>query len=106
MFTTETVISFSGSGLRERLKKAYGATIPQLLFVQKHLKDHSTAHGRLTLPQERPPLSTRSTEMAFRADTRLVSGVGFEDRPAPDVKRIRKIPECREALDGSSTTGS
>jgi hypothetical protein len=40
MFTTETVISFSGSGLRERLEKAYGVTIPQFLFVQRHLEDH------------------------------------------------------------------
>jgi hypothetical protein len=40
MFTTETVLSFSGSGLRDRLHTAYGATIPQLLFVQKHLEDH------------------------------------------------------------------
>ena len=40
MFTTETVISFSDSGLRERLKTAYGVTIPQFLFVQKHLEDH------------------------------------------------------------------
>jgi hypothetical protein len=40
MFTTETVLSFSSSGLRDRLHTAYGATIPQLLFVQKHLEDH------------------------------------------------------------------
>lgn len=40
MFTTEAVVSFSGSGLRERLQKAYGAAIPQFLFVQKHLEDH------------------------------------------------------------------
>jgi hypothetical protein len=40
MFTTETVISFSGDGLRERLKNAYGIAIPQFLFVQKHLEDH------------------------------------------------------------------
>ena len=40
MFTTETIISFSGGGLRERLSKAYGVTIPQFLFVQKHLEDH------------------------------------------------------------------
>jgi len=40
MFTTETVLSFSGSGVRDRLQKAYGAAIPQRLFVQKHLEDH------------------------------------------------------------------
>jgi hypothetical protein len=39
MFTTETVVSFSGSGLRD-LRKAYGVAIPQFLFVQKHLEDH------------------------------------------------------------------
>lgn len=40
MFTTETVISFSGSGLRERLTKTYGVTIPQFVFVRKHLEEH------------------------------------------------------------------
>ena len=39
MFTTETVISFSGSA-REQLQKSYGIAIPQLVFVQKYLEDH------------------------------------------------------------------
>ena len=40
MITTETMLSFSGSGIRDRLQQAYGVAIPQLLFVQKHLEDH------------------------------------------------------------------
>ena len=40
MLTTESIVSFSGSGLRDRLQQAYGVVIPQFLFVQKHLEDH------------------------------------------------------------------
>jgi len=40
MITTESVVSFTGSGLRERLRHAYGVSIPQFLFVQKHLEEH------------------------------------------------------------------
>ena len=40
MFTTEAIVSFSGSGVRDRLHKRYGAAVPQRLFVQQHLEDH------------------------------------------------------------------
>jgi len=36
MFTTETVVSFSGSAAREQLQKSYGVAIPQLMFVRKY----------------------------------------------------------------------
>ena len=34
MITTETVLSFTGTGVRERLRNAHGVPIPQFLFVQ------------------------------------------------------------------------
>jgi len=39
MFTTETVVSFSGSAAREQLQKSYGVDIPQLVFVRKYHED-------------------------------------------------------------------
>ena len=46
MITTETILSFSGSGVRDRLQQAYGVAIPQFLFVQKHLRRPQTADGQ------------------------------------------------------------
>ena len=40
MITTESIVSFSGGGLPERLRHAYDVAMPQLLFVQQHLADH------------------------------------------------------------------
>jgi hypothetical protein len=39
MITTESVISYSGRNVRERLQKAHGTTIPQLVFVQRYNED-------------------------------------------------------------------
>jgi hypothetical protein len=39
MFTTETIVSFSGSAAREQLQKSYGVAIPQLVFVRKYHED-------------------------------------------------------------------
>ena len=39
MITTESVISFSGSEVREQLQRAYGIAIPQLSFVRKYHED-------------------------------------------------------------------
>jgi hypothetical protein len=38
-FTTETVVSFSGSTAREQLQKSYGLAIPQIVFVRKYHED-------------------------------------------------------------------
>jgi hypothetical protein len=39
MFTTETILSFSGSA-GERLQASYGLVIPQFVFVRKYHEDH------------------------------------------------------------------
>ena len=39
MFTTETVVSFSGGAAREQLQESYGVDIPQLVFVRKYHED-------------------------------------------------------------------
>jgi hypothetical protein len=39
MFTTETILSFSGSAV-ERLQASYGLVIPQFVFVRKYHEDH------------------------------------------------------------------
>ena len=39
MFTTETILSFSGSAA-ERLQASYGLVIPKFVFVRKYHEDH------------------------------------------------------------------
>jgi hypothetical protein len=39
MFTTECIISFSGSTAREQLPKTYGTAIPQFVFARKYHED-------------------------------------------------------------------
>ena len=39
MFTTETILSFSGSAARELLQKTHGTAIPQFAFLQKYHED-------------------------------------------------------------------
>jgi hypothetical protein len=39
MFTTEIVVSFSGSEVREQLQRSYGIAIPQFSFVRRYHED-------------------------------------------------------------------
>jgi len=39
MITTESVVSFSGSEVREQLQRSYGIAIPQLSFVRRYHED-------------------------------------------------------------------
>jgi hypothetical protein len=39
MITTEIVVSFSGSEVREQLQRSYGIAIPQLSFVRRYHED-------------------------------------------------------------------
>lgn len=44
MFTSESLISFSGNA-RERLRNTYGVTTPQLTFMQRYYRNRKLQQG-------------------------------------------------------------
>ena len=48
MFSTETVVSFSGRAAREQVQKTYGTALPQFAFVRKYHEERKRRMAKLT----------------------------------------------------------